>query len=243
MKRFLKILRTIWLNDEQSSIYLNLLEYWISNITEIAKYTKLHRTQIYRLLPSIIEDGFVLVIKKWKSKYYKPANPEKINQIYQEMIKNSKNDIDLLKQKYTNLEKKTSIVFNTWKKAIENIYYDLVNTLPKWGVFYRISSEINPEITTRDFIPKDYREKRDKKQIERILIISENIEKYKIPKLEREYKTIWNDIDIFDDNINFTVYGDKISFVDFNTETSILIESKELADFQKKIFKMFYKRL
>jgi hypothetical protein len=50
-------------------------------------------------------------------------------------------------------------------------------------------------------------------------------------------------MDIFDDNINFTIYDDKISFIDFNTETSILIESKELADFQKKIFKMFYKRL
>jgi len=36
----------------------------------------------------------------------------------------------------------------------------------------------------------------------------------------------------------FTVY-----FIDFNTQTSILIESKELADFQKKIFKLLYKRL
>ena len=243
MRKFFKILRTIWLNDDESSIYLNLLEYWTSNITEISKYTKMHRTQIYRLLPNIIEQWIILVVKKWKSKFYKPANPEKINGIYKKMLEESKNSIDELKQKYENLEKKTSIIFQEWKKGIENIYYDLVNTLPKWWVFYRISSEINPEVTAKNFIPKDYREKRDKKQIERILIISENIEKYKVPKLEREYKTIWNNIDIFDDNINFTIYGDKISFIDFNTQTSILIESKELADFQKKIFKMFYKRL
>lgn len=243
MKRFLKILRTIWLNDEESSIYLNLLEYGISNITEISKYTKMHRTQVYRLLPNIIEQWFIFVVIKWKSKYYKPSNPEKINNIYQKMLENSKTDIDILKQKYINLEKKTSIIFNTWKKWIGNIYDDIVNTIPKWWVFYRITSEVDSDLIAKNFIPKSYKEKRDKKNIERFLIMSENVIKYKKPKLEREEKIITNDIDDFDDNITFTIYEDKISFIDFNTQTSILIESKELADFQKKIFKMFYKRL
>jgi hypothetical protein len=66
---------------------------------------------------------------------------------------------------------------------------------------------------------------------------------YKKPKLEREIKIIDGKKEDFTDNIIFTIYANKISFVDFNTETSIIIESQEIAEFQKKIFKLLFKKL
>jgi hypothetical protein len=66
---------------------------------------------------------------------------------------------------------------------------------------------------------------------------------HKKPKLEREIKIIDSINDNFIDNIIFTIYSNKVSFVDFNTETSIIIESSEIAEFQKKIFKLLFKKL
>ena len=76
-----------------------------------------------------------------------------------------------------------------------------------------------------------------------MIIFSDNIASQKIPKLEREMKIIDSKTMRFDDNIIFTIYGNKISLIDFNKETCIIIESKELAEFQEKVFKLLFKKL
>jgi len=67
--------------------------------------------------------------------------------------------------------------------------------------------------------------------------------KTKTKKLERELKIIPESIDEFQDNVLMTIYANKVAFIDFNTESSILIENKEIADFQKKLFKLLFKSL
>ena len=73
--------------------------------------------------------------------------------------------------------------------------------------------------------------------------MSDKTAKMKQPKLEREIRIINTKKDDFDDNIIFTIYADKVSFVDLNTETSIIIDSPEIAAFQKKIFQLLFRKL
>ena len=79
-------------------------------------------------------------------------------------------------------------------------------------------------------LPKNYREKRDKKQLERYVIMSELGASQTIPK----------EFDDFADNISLTLYGNKIAYIDFTTESSIIIEHQALCDFHKKMFRMLY---
>jgi hypothetical protein len=67
--------------------------------------------------------------------------------------------------------------------------------------------------------------------------------KKKSPRLEREIKIIPENIDEFQDNVLMTIYANKVAFIDFNDESSILIENKEIAEFQKKLFKLLFKSL
>lgn len=240
---YLKVLKWIWLNEKSSFIYLSLIENWLSNISDITKYTWLHRVQIYRLLPFLIDSWFIFEINKWKRKFYKATHPEKINEEYKKILDNNKNIINSLEEKYNKSDKKTSILFNKWLKWIQNIYNDIINSCEKWDTFYRITSEKDVEKINNYYIPKDYKEKRDKKELQRYIIMSDNTAKEKKPKLEREIKIINSKKENFDDNIIYTIYSDKISFIDFNNEVSILIESKEIAEFQKKIFKLLFKNL
>ena len=62
----------------------------------------------------------------------------------------------------------------------------------------------------------------------------------KLPRLERELITIPAELDDFDDNISLSIYGNKIAYIDFSTESSIIIEHQALADFHKKMFRMLY---
>jgi len=159
------------------------------------------------------------------------------------MFNNNQILINEMNWKYSNLKNKTNIVFNKWKKWIANIYNDIVNTLDNWDVFYRITSEIDVDKINNYYIPKWYKQRRDKKGIERYIIMTDKTAKYKKPKLEREIKIIDEASWKFDNNVIFTIYKNKISLIDFNSETSILIESNEFTDFMKKIFKLLYKKL
>lgn len=243
MKKFLRILEWIWLSKNHSIIYLKLLEYWKSTITDLSETTLLHRTQLYRLLPYLIESGFVLLTIEWKKKYYFPASPSIINDAYRELQEQTKSNISLLEDMYSNIDKKPEIVYNQWKNWITNLFNDIVESTRKWDVFYRITSEVDTEKINSVYLPKDYREKRDKKDLERYVIMSSKSAKIKKNRLEREIKIIPDKIDEFQDDILMTIYANKVWFIDFNSETSIIIENKQIAEFQKKLFKLLYKSL
>ncbi len=242
-KNFLPILKAVWLTESDANIYLSLVENGLSALSDIATQTGYHRIQIYRRLPFLLESGFLIEVKKGKRNFYKACHPEKINEIYERNFQNNKAIIESLSQKYESAEKKTNISFQTGLKWIQNVYYDILNSSKKWDTFFRITSEVDVDKINEYYIPKDYREKRDKKQIQRYIIMTEKTANKKKPKLEREVKIIDGKKEKFDDNISFTIYSDKISFVDFNKETSIIIESKEIADFQRKIFQLLFKKL
>lgn len=243
MRNYIPLFESIWLSKNSAGIYLALLEHWKSTITEIASNASLQRTQIYRLLPYLIESGFVLITKIWKKKYYFPASPNKIHDAYDEMKERNKWSIWKLMEIYWNLDKKPIVIYNEWKKWITNIFNDIVNSSKKGDTFYRITSETNVEKINDEYLPKDYREKRDKKDLERYVIMSPNAAKLKKARLEREIKVIPEKIFEFQDNVLMTIYAHKIAFIDFNTETSIIIENKDIADFQKKIFRLLFKSL
>jgi len=242
MKKYVNLLKNIWFSEKASIIYLSLLENWKSSIAEITNNTKLHRIEIYRLLPNLIESGFVLISLKWKRKNYSPVHPSKIEEIYNEQLNSNKNSINELTTMYSNIEEKPKVIYNNWKKWITHVFSDIVNSLNKWDIFYRITSETDTE-KVNTYLPKNYREKRDKKELERYVIMSSKAAKIKKNRLEREMVTIPEQYDQFTDNIFMSIYSNKVAYIDFNTETSIIIENKQIADFQKKAFKLMYKSL
>ena len=69
MKKYVNLLKNIGFSEKDSIIYLSLLQNWKSSIADITTNTNLHRIEIYRLLPNLLESGFILVSLKWKRKY------------------------------------------------------------------------------------------------------------------------------------------------------------------------------
>lgn len=243
MNKNTTLLQNIWLSEKESHIYLSLLEYWKSSIVDISNNTGLHRMQIYRILPLMLESGYIFESQIWKRKYYIPASPERIEAEYERIVERNKNDLQELKDKFHSHDNDTNIIFKKWRAGIKNVYNDIVDTTQRWWIFYRITSEVDIEKIKNYYQPYNYLERRDQKEIERYIIMSEKTSLLKEAKLEREIKVINKNIDIFDDNISFTIYENKISLIDFNTETSIIIESREISEYLEKIFKLLFKKL
>jgi hypothetical protein len=243
MKKYLSLLKWIWLPEKAAMIYLSLLEKWLSSITEIQNDINIHRAEIYRLLPLLLEEWFIKVFLKWKRKFYLPASPKKIEEAYKDLQEKNRWTINVLLDKYSNLDKKPNVIYNEWKKWITSVFNDIIDSQNKWDVFYRVTSEIDTETINKKYLPKNYREKRDKKELERYVIMSHKASEHKKYRPERDLVIIPKKIDEFDDNVFMSIYADKVAYIDFNTESSIIIENKQIADFQKKLFRLLFKSL
>lgn len=239
MEKYIGILQAIGVHEHWAKIYLALLEKWEKSIAELTVATSLFRVEIYRQLPHLIESGLVLEVIKGKRKNYIAASPYKIQEMYTYQQKDVETHVDALVKNYAHQDKKPKVIYQEWKKALMYVFSDIVNTLDPWDVFYRVSSEKDVS-KANTYLPKNYRETRDKKQLERYVIMSEQWVQSKSPRLERELITIPSELDDFDDNISLTIYGNKIAYIDFTTETSIIIEHAALVDFHKKMFRMMY---
>jgi len=242
MEKYIWILQSLWVHEHGAKIYLSLLQRGEKSIAELTKITSLYRMEIYRQLPFLIESGLVIEIPRWKRKTYISASPHKIQDMYQDQKYQIDRHVEKLIEQYAFSDKKPKVIYQEWKKALAYVFSDIVNSLSEWEVFYRISSEKDVDIANT-YLPSNYREKRDKKQLERYVIMSESWAKKKKARLERELVTIPPELDEFEDNISLTIYADKIAYIDFSTETSIIIENKPLVDFHKKMFRIMYMSL
>lgn len=230
------------LSDDEASIYMTLVELGPSTVSDISKKTGLHRPTIYKLIPELIERGLVSKSTKGKRKLFVAESPEKLKKLSQDIAEEVETFVPHLKGIYASREKKPLVKFLEGKKGITSVLDDIVNTLPRGDVFYRYGAIQKAEQTDK-YLPKDYRKRRDNKQLERFVITNEKIAKQKKPRLERAIKVIPEKEGLFDYEVTEIVYGDKIAFLDYNSETALVIENSKIAEFQKSLFKSLYRRL
>jgi sugar-specific transcriptional regulator TrmB len=235
-------LQKMGLSEKESAIYLALLETGPATISEVARKSGIHRPLIYKTLPGLEQKGLISKGPKGKLVQYVAEPPAKLATQFERLRADFDELLPQLEGVYTTADKKPIVKFLEGKHGIMSVFDDLVATLPRGGMFYRYSSAKDLAKNER-YLPEDYRKKRDNKQLERLVITSEARAKAKKPRLERDLKTISADYDLFDDDITQIIYGNKVAFVDYNSETAILVESKVFADFQRKLFTLLYRNL
>lgn len=148
-----------------------------------------------------------------------------------------------LEDMYSSNELKPKVRFLSGKEGTKRVFDDIVRSLPKGDTFYRYSSNIDGQEKKDKYVPRGYRKMRDDKKLERQVITNQVTAQRKINKLDRFIKVIPQDFGAFVHNVTELIYGDKTAFIDYNSETAMIIESKKIADFQRHIFKVLYKKL
>lgn len=210
-------------------------------VAEIARLAKIHRPAVYAALHDLLQNRFVLSVTEGRRTRYQVTNSSRIAQEFSGIsIEAAKAIAKILPDKEPQHHEK--IHFLSGKDGIRAAFDDAVNYTPRGGTFYRYTSERNLD-TVNAYLSKDYRERRDKKKLERLVISNHQSGSRKRSRLERFIKYMPPTYGTFDQNIIQLVYSDRLSFIDLNTEQCIIIENKALAEFQKTIFQQLYRRL
>jgi hypothetical protein len=117
-----------------------------------------------------------------------------------------------------------------------------VKSLKNGDVFYRYASSLPTKPRDR-YVPPEYEKMRDEKKIERYVITNAGTAARKKRKFEKDVRVVPKSFDLFEYNITALIYANKVAFVDYNTETAVVIENPVLAEFQKKLFKLLFSKL
>lgn len=236
------LLKNLGLKRQEILVYLGLLEYGLLSVSDIAKKTGLYRPAIYNALATLTNKGLTSISLKKKHKFYVAESPKKLHEFLDDLSGNLTESITKLEEKYKTKNNQPQVRVLEGVGGIRAVFNDLLETLPKGGVFYRYTSEVDLDEVNK-YLPQSYREKRDAKQLERWVISNRVSGQKKKARLERAIKFMPLEQDQFEQNIIQLIYGDKVAIVDLNTKTSLIIENSALADFQAKIFRLLYKKI
>jgi sugar-specific transcriptional regulator TrmB len=131
MNKYLSLFSQIGIDEKSGLIYLCLLEYGHSPISEIVKHTRIHRVEVYRKLPYLLEIELIKESKVGKRKIYIAASPKKIEELIELQKESSEKRITELIEKYGNLDSRPNVVYQEGAKAITSIFRDVVESLEK----------------------------------------------------------------------------------------------------------------
>lgn len=243
-KNSLSIFNRIGLGEREEKIYKSLLSGGPMSISELSRRTGIPRVNIYAALPRLLSLGVVARSLKGKYKIYYAESPKKFQSMLTDIIADSELEIEQLEEIALLSPGRPKITYGEGREAIKAALSDGIHSMKKGDIYYRYSSS---SATGREssfrYVPLDYRKIRDEKQLERMIITNEYTRDRKRPALGREVKVVPRDYDLFEYNITTAIFGDKILIIDYNNETVVTIENHILSEFQKKIFKLLFRKL
>ncbi len=236
------LLEHLGLSKNAARAYLALIDSGPETIARIAMHSGVPRPLVYKILPELLDKGLIMKAPRGKRTYYSAASPSKLSELHHTLAATLESQLPGLEQRYLSSGERPRVTYHEGRAGIIAVYEDIIESLPKGGVFYRYSSG-NLEKKHEHYVPKDYRAKRDAKKLERYVITNKQTAAKKSSRLERAVKIIPEGSNLFAYNITQLIYGHKVAFVDYNTESAIVIENPIIAEFQQRLFKLLYQRL
>ena len=234
------ILRQLGFSDIAEQIYLTLLKKGSCSIAELAQLTGKHRPIIYKTLPELTSVNLASKLSKGKRTLYKAESPVNLSILSKRQTEAVNAAIPKLLYIFQNKDKKPKVSFFEGKEGIMTVYENLIASTKKGEAIYRYES------------PKDYKENKRyypslywkragaSGDIDKYVITNQKTHQKRHLNLNRFSKAV--NI-LFEDNITEIIGKGKVIFIDYDTETAIVIENERFADFQKSIYKMFFEKL
>lgn len=221
--------------------YLALLEIGEGTVSDIAAKAKLHRAEVYRVIPLLEEYRLLSPIQIGKRTHYRAAPAEMLEQLKDDFVRTANEVVARLKQKSrqglpARLEHVQGVA------AISKIYEEALRLTPKGGSYYRYSS--GRAVFERSmYLTDDYENLKNTKGIGRYVITNELLKTNRKPDPNRAMVAVPADFDLFNDNVSKLIYADRVAIVDHDSREAFVIESERFAEFEKKVFKLLFRHL
>lgn len=230
-------------SNKEAGVYLALLELGPSTTTEISRRAGINRTTGYDILESLASDGLINPIGETKIQKFVAENPGKVISFLENKIKNSQ---EKLKQAHVllpellsvfNVKEKPKVRFYEGTERIKEVFEDTL-TAEKEILAYAVGADAFNAVG-EEYL-RDYFQRRVAKNIKVRVIAPDDVDTLKVTAKDKE--EMRESFIVPKDRFYFTtetnIYNNKILIMSWKEKFAVLVESKEIADAQKKIFEL-----
>lgn len=230
-------------SDKEASVYLALLELGPATTAEISRVAKINRTTGYDILESLVSDGLINPIGETKIQKFVAENPDKVIVFLENKIKEGqeklKHAYNLLPELFSvyNEKEKPKVKYYEGVARIKEVFEDTL-TAEKEIIGYAVGTDAFQSVG-EEYL-RDYFKRRVAKNIKVRVIVPDDPDTLKVIEKDkeemRESRVVSRDKFYFTTETN--IYNNKVLNVSWKEKFAVLIESKEIADAQKKVFEL-----
>jgi sugar-specific transcriptional regulator TrmB len=230
------ILEQLGMSDKQARLYLATLEIGSGTVVQISRKAGITRGSTYDILEEMLEKGFVSKTDKDKHMVFSAIDPEVLMKRYQDHLRSFEMSLPELKGLF-HKHSRPRVRYFEGIEGVKRVYEDTLTSTTDilnfansrtlreyWPEYDRdyVRERIRKGIVLRGIAPDDEYgrqvRKDDKKSLRETRLL---------PAGEFFFT---NEINIYDNKVAIASFGDEL--------IGIIIESKEIADTQRDIFRM-----
>ncbi len=237
------LLKSLGLSESEAMIYVTSLELGPASVQDLAKKAHVSRVTTYAVIESLAARGLMSSVEKGKKRLFSAESPERLVSVVQTRVKEMEATLHEVQDSLHELKlmqrgEKPIVRMFEGEEAIKAIYEDMISSRPSDVHEFGNLDEIRKFVTS-DEVRKQVQSglKRAKRQA---IYITDEVSGGKVEEsLEIKHVTS-KEVKAYGDLI---IYGKKVAVSTFRGKVvSVLIESEEIADTLRGIFKLAWKK-
>lgn len=237
-----RIFHSLGLTENESKIYMTLLDLGTSQAGNITEKSGIHRRNVYDSLSRLMEKGLISFVTVNNKKMFSPVNPRR----FLEIIDEKKFELDNVKSEFnkimpelelrTKFQEKHDVRFFKGVEGLKTVFEDIIRT-GKDYVGYGPGHQLE-KILKHYF--RHYVNSRIKAKI-RLKLIYDEVSRHTVKK--NPLSEIRYIPDQYSSRAALRIYGDKVALLLLTEEEplAIVIKNKAIADGYRKYFEVMWK--
>ncbi|MBI4262045.1 hypothetical protein HY624_00790 [Candidatus Uhrbacteria bacterium] len=234
-------LQRLGFSRNEARVYVAALETGVSSAQEIAKRAKLKRTTTYSILDYLVQRGVVGKTELRGKARFLADPPSKLLSLLEDIHSQIKKELPQLEALYNKHETKPKIVFYEGKGAVQKVYDDTLLEKPKEILEWNTNEYFKFDQYRVD---PTYIAKRMHLGIRARRLAGSGSQwhvKHKKYDASELSETIIVPKEVFWPEIEVNIYGNKVAFLNYTEEMSLIIESRAIADAMKQAYELSWR--
>ncbi len=234
------------LDENQSKIYLALIQTGPASILEIAQKTGVNRSMLYEIMDSLIALGLVYKSVRGKKIRFVAREPEVIQQLLAQKLQKFEALLPDLKALAEKNMSKPAVTFHEGINGIKQVYLGAIHSKEKkLYAFVGVESLLSKTKVLEIFWDEEFKKERQKRNVFGQLIVPDNAagRKFQIKDNQnfRESKLV--NAELYNFPAEVLMYDDVVAFISYtqHEEYAVEIKSPAIAETLKMIWKFMWK--
>jgi len=227
-------LREAGLTENESKVYVALLELGPSPAGQISRKSGLHRRVVYDTVEMLIQKGLIGYILKNNVKLFQASNPNRVLELIKEREEYIKGIMPKMMEMFSKTKEKEETNFYKGRDGLKTVFEDQLETGKEILVIG--ASPLAYEIL--QFYFKWFDKRRVENKIKTRIIFSSTGKGMKVPYSEIKYLP-----EKYSSPLAVNVYGDKVALILWSKENplAIVIKNREISEGYRKYFEFMWK--